>query len=83
VSELVLLRRGDEEIPSLLLLVLLMQLPMVEEAWLIYHLQDHKPRQMEDKDGVGQQYAMFFLQKVYQTLTCKAIWKYGMQHDEI
>jgi hypothetical protein len=32
---------------------------MVEEAWLIHHLQeDHKPRQMGDKDGVGQQYVL-------------------------
>jgi hypothetical protein len=28
---------------------------------------------MGDKDGVGQQYVLLFLHKVYQTLTCKAI----------
>jgi hypothetical protein len=80
VPELVLLRRGDEEIPILLLPVLLKQLPMVEEAWLIHHLQDHKQRKMEDKDGIGQQYAMFFLHKVYQTLI---VWMYVVEHDDI
>jgi hypothetical protein len=34
---------------------------------------------MGDKDGVGQQYVLFFLHKVYRTLTCKAILKYGME----
>jgi hypothetical protein len=38
----------------LLLHVLLKQLPMVEEDWLVHHLQGHKPRQIEDKDVVGQ-----------------------------
>jgi hypothetical protein len=55
------------------------QLPTIEEAWLVHHLQDHKPRQMEDKDGVGQNIFLVLLQKVYRTMTCKAILKYGME----
>jgi hypothetical protein len=58
---------------------MLKQLEVVEEAWLVHHLQDHKPRQMEDKDGVEQQYGLLFFHKVYQTLPCKTIWKYGME----
>jgi hypothetical protein len=47
----------------MLLHVLLKQLPTIEEAWLVHHLQDHKPRQVEDKDGVGQQYIPCFASK--------------------
>jgi hypothetical protein len=58
---------------SLLQHVLLKKLPMIEEAWLVHHLQNHKPRKMEDKDRVGQQYVLIFLHKVYRTLTCKTL----------
>jgi hypothetical protein len=78
VPELVLLRerrRGDSQSAA----TCTAQATTVEEAWLIHHLQDHKPRQIEDKDRVGQQYVLLFFHKVYQTLTCKAIWKYGME----